>query len=85
MEFLSRFSKVRLVEILMALVEIKSVNCRYTRLQKFIHPIVKHHNDLLDRRSSGRVRDEVIYFYVGKVFCIYHGSLYADFQEKNLP
>ena len=43
------------------------------------------YNDLLDRPSSWRGRDEVTYFYVGDVFCIYLGSLYANFQEKISP
>ena len=47
--------------------------------------LVKHYNDLLDRRSSGRGRDDVTYFYVGDVFCIYLGTTYADFQEKIFP
>ena len=47
--------------------------------------LVKHYNDLLDRRSSGRGRDTVTCFYVGDVFCIYLGTLYADFQEKIFP
>ena len=33
--------------------------------------LVKYYNDLLDRQCSGRDRDEVTYFYVGDVFCIY--------------
>ena len=44
--------------------------------------LVKHYNDLLERRSSGRARDEVTFFYVGDVFCIYLGPMYANFQEK---
>ena len=44
--------------------------------------LVKHYNDLLDRQSSQRSRDEVTQFYVGDVFCIHLGSKYADFQEK---
>ena len=44
--------------------------------------LVKYYNDLLDRQSSGRGRDEVTYFYVGDVFCIYLGTMYANFQEK---
>ena len=40
---------------------------------------------MLDRRSSGRARNEVTYFYVGDLFCIYLGSVYANFQEKILP
>ena len=44
--------------------------------------LVKHYNDLLDRQNYGRSRNEVTCFYVEDVFCIYLGSLYADFQEK---
>ena len=44
--------------------------------------LVKHYNDLLDRQSSERGKDEVTYFYVGDVFCIHLGTKYADFQEK---
>ena len=44
--------------------------------------LVKHYNDLLDRQSSERGKDEVTYFYVGEVFCIHLGTKYADFQEK---
>ena len=39
-----------------------------------ISNLLKHYNDLLDRRSSGRARDEITYFYVGDVFRIYLGS-----------
>ena len=53
----------------------------YKRLQKFNHPVVKYYNDLLDRQSFGRGRDEVTY--CGEVFCIYLGTMYTDFQEKN--
>ena len=44
--------------------------------------LVKHYNDLLERQSSERGKDEVSYFYVGDVFCIHLGTKYADFQEK---
>ena len=44
--------------------------------------LIKHYNDLLDRQSSERGKDEVTYFYVGDVFCIHLGTKYADFQEK---
>ena len=47
--------------------------------------LVKHYNDLLDRRSSGRGRDEVTYFSVEDVFCIHLGTEYANFQEKIFP
>ena len=40
---------------------------------------------MFERRSSGRARDEVAYFYIGEVFCLYLGSLYGNFQEKNSP
>ena len=40
---------------------------------------------MLDRRSSGRAKNEVTYFYVGDLFCIYLGSVYANFQEKIFP
>ena len=46
--------------------------------------LVKYYNDLLEKQKSGRVRVEVTYFYVGNIFCIYLGTKYADFQEKNL-
>ena len=44
--------------------------------------LVKHYNDLLERQSSERVKDEVSYFYVGDVFCIHPGTKYANFHEK---
>ena len=44
--------------------------------------LVKHYNDLLDRQSSERGKNEVTYFYVGDVFCIHLGTKYADFQVK---
>ena len=44
--------------------------------------LVKHYNDLLDRQISERGKDEVIYFYVGDIFCVHLGTKYADFQEK---
>ena len=44
--------------------------------------LVKHYNDLLDRQSSERDKDEVTYFYFGDVFCLHLGSKYADFQDK---
>ena len=55
----------------------------YTDGSKILHTLlVKHYNDLLERRSSERGKDEVSYFYVGDVFCIHLGTKYADFQEK---
>ena len=44
--------------------------------------LVKHYNDLLDRQSSERGKNEVTYFFVGDVFCIHLETKYADFQEK---
>ena len=44
--------------------------------------LVKHYNDLLERQSSKQGKDEVLYFYVGNVFCIHLGTKYANFQEK---
>ena len=44
--------------------------------------IVKHFNDLLGSQTSERGRDEVIFFYVGDLFCIQLGTKYANFQEK---
>ena len=43
--------------------------------------LVKYYNDLLDRQSSERGKNEVTYFYVGDVFCIHLGAKYADFLE----
>ena len=55
----------------------------YTDGSRILHTLlVKHYNDLLDRQSSERGKDEVSYFYVGDVFCIHLGTKYADFQEK---
>ena len=63
----------------------------YRRLQarldgsRILHTLlVKHYNDLFDRQSSERGKDEVTYFYVGDVFCMHLGTKYADFQEKIL-
>ena len=47
--------------------------------------LVKHYNDLLTRRRSGRARNKVTYFSVGDVFCIHLGTTYANFQEKIFP
>ena len=41
-----------------------------------------HYNDLFERQSSERGKDEVSYFYVGDVFCIHLVTKYADFLEK---
>ena len=50
---------------------------------KILHSLlVKHYNELLDRQSSERSRDEVTYFYVGDVFCKHLGTTYTDLQEK---
>ena len=56
---------------------------QHTDGSRILHTLlVKHYNDLLDRQSSERSRDEVTQLYVGEVFCIHLGSKYADFQEK---
>ena len=48
--------------------------------------LVKHYNDLLDRRSPGWGRDEVTYFSDEDVFVSIHlGTTYANFQEKIFP
>ena len=39
----------------------------------------------IDKVLNGTGRDEVTYFYVGDVFCIYLGTTYVDFQEKIFP
>ena len=58
-------------------------NCNITDGNNILDtPIVKYYNDLLGRQSSERGKDEVSYFYVRDVFCIYLGTKYADFQEK---
>ena len=52
---------------------------------KTLHTLlVKHYNDLLDRQSSERGRDEATLSYVGAILCIYLGTMYVDFQEKIL-
>ena len=57
--------------------------CLHTDGSRILHTLlVKHYNDLLDKQSSERGKDEVTYFYVGDVFGIYLGSMYANFQEK---
>ena len=45
--------------------------CDYKHPKLFTHPISKEWS-----------RDEVTYFYVGDVFCIYLSTKYANFQEK---
>ena len=47
--------------------------------------LVKYFNDLLEKHCSERSKDEVSYFDDGDFFCLYLGTKYADFQEKNLP
>ena len=55
----------------------------YTHGDKKLHTLlVNHINDLLERQSSERGKDEVTYFYVGDLFCIHLGTKYANFQEK---
>ena len=54
----------------------------HTDGSKILHTLlVKHYNDLLERQSSERGKDEVSNFYVGDVFCIHLGTKYADFVE----
>ena len=44
----------------------------FTDGSRILHTLlVKHYNDLLDKQSSERSRDEVTYFSVGAVFCIH--------------
>ena len=51
---------------------------------KSLHTLlVKHYNDLLERQSSKQGKDEISFFYVGDVFCIYFETKYPDFQEKS--
>ena len=45
-------------------------------------PLKKHFNDLLERQTSKRDKNEVSYFNVGDLFCILLGTKYADFHEK---
>ena len=55
---------------------------RYTDGCKTLYTLlVNHYNDLLDRQSSEWGRDEVTYLYVGDVFGIYLGPMYADIQS----
>ena len=55
---------------------------RHTDVQESLNTLlikyVKYYNDLLDSQNSGRGRVEVTYFYVGEVFCMCLGTLYAD-------
>ena len=44
--------------------------------------VVKHYNDLLGSQTSELGRDEFTFSYVGGLFCIHLGTMYADFQEK---
>ena len=53
--------------------------------RKSLHTLLqKHFNDLLERQSSKWGKDEVSYFYVGDVFCMHLGTLYANFQETSM-
>ena len=62
--------------------EVRTADIQMMRT-KILHTLlVKHYNDLLDKQSYEQSRDEVTYFYVGDVFCIHFGTMYADFQEK---
>ena len=65
---------------------ILEVTLMYRRPQKFNHPInsVKYYNDLLDRHSSGRGRDDVTYVYVGDVFVYTLALSIAIFKKKYL-
>ena len=55
----------------------------HTDGSKILHTLlVKHYNDLLERQSSARGKNEVSSFYVGDIFCIHLGTKYANFQEK---
>ena len=45
-------------------------------------PLVKHYNDLLERQTPEWGKDEVSFLSVGEVFCMHHGTKYANFQEK---
>ena len=62
------------------------VHFLYTDGNKTLHTLLlKYYNDLLDRQSSLRGRDEVTYVQMLEtLFCIYIGTKYANFQEKNL-
>ena len=49
--------------------------------------VVKHYNDFLGSQTSERGRDEVIFFYVGDLFCIYVYTPWhyvCQFSRKNL-
>ena len=55
----------------------------YTHGDKKLHILlVKYFNDFLDEQKSQRSIDKVTYFYLGDLFCIHHGTKYANFQEK---
>ena len=55
----------------------------HTDTNKSLTTVVeKHYNDLLGSQTSERGRDEVTLSYVGGLFYIYLGTMYADFQEK---
>ena len=60
------------------------VHFLYTDGNKTLHTLLlKYYNDLLDRQSSLRGRDEVTYVQMLEtLFCIYIGTKYANFQEK---
>ena len=66
-------------------VNLRHLELRFTDGSRILHTLfVKHYNDLLDRQSYERGKDEVTYIYVGDVFCIHLGTTYANFQKKNL-
>ena len=56
------------------------LNHKHTHGDKNLHTLlVKHFND---GQSSERSIDKVTYFNVGDLFCIHHGTKYANLQEK---
>ena len=44
--------------------------------------LVKYFNDLPDSQKCEQNLDELIFFYVGDLFCIHLDTKYANFQEK---
>ena len=45
--------------------------------------LVKHYNDLFDRQSSERGKDEVTYFYVGAFFVYTMGLSMPIFKKRS--
>ena len=70
----------KLISILLRIMSIQRLLCcnfKFPTLywNNILHTLlVKHYNDLLERQSSERGKDEVSYFYVGDVFCIHLGT-----------